>query len=80
MCLGGWDYGLTLEGGAACFDVGTGDVEDAPALDPLAKFEVVEKSAGVYIKGEEAVIKANRRTPKTSCKAVGEEKVVVVGG
>ncbi|KAL8680542.1 MAG: hypothetical protein Q9186_003293 [Xanthomendoza sp. 1 TL-2023] len=64
----------------SCFNVGTGDVEDAPALDPLAKFEVYEKSGAVYIKGEEATIKASRRNPNVKCAAQGQEKVVVVGG
>ena len=64
----------------ACFNVTSGDVEDAPALDPLAKFEVVEKSDGVYIKGEESTIKANRRQVNTKCSVQGQEKVVVVGG
>ena len=64
----------------ACFDVASGDVEDAPALDPLAKFEVYEKSGAVYIKGEEATIKASRRQANVKCKAQGPEKVVVVGG
>ena len=46
----------------------------------MAKFEILEKNGGVYIKGEESTIKANRRTVNTKCKAQGEEKVVVVGG
>ena len=64
----------------ACFNVASGDVEDAPALDPLAKFEIVEKSDGVYIKGEESTIKASRRPANTKCSIQGQEKVVVVGG
>ena len=40
----------------------------------------MEKDGGVYIKGEESVIKANRRAVNTKCKAQGQEKVVVVGG
>lgn len=64
----------------ACFNVATGDVEDAPALDPLAKFEVYEKEGAVYIKGDEATIKASRRKPDVRCTAQGPEKVVVVGG
>jgi len=40
----------------------------------------VEKNGGVYIKGEESVIKANRRQIDTQCSAQGQEKVVVVGG
>ena len=64
----------------ACFSVATGDVEDAPALDPIAKFDVIEKSGAVYIRGEEAVIKANRRQAKVKTSASGKEQVVVVGG
>lgn len=64
----------------ACFNVASGDVEDAPALDPLAKFEIVEKDGGVYIKGDEKIIQASRRQPNTKCSAQGQEKVVVVGG
>ena len=64
----------------ACFNVASGDVEDAPALDPLAKFDIIEKNGAVYIKGEEGVIKASRRQPNTKCSASGQEKVVVVGG
>ena len=40
----------------------------------------MEKDGGVYIKGEESTIKANRRAVNTKCKAQGQEKVVVVGG
>ncbi len=64
----------------ACFNVSTGDVEDAPAPDPLARFELLEKDGGVWIKGEEAVVKSGRRGPGMSCKAQGREKVVIVGG
>lgn len=64
---------------AACFKVASGDVEDAPALDPLAKFEVIERDGAVYIKGEEKVIKANRRNLKIKCSAKGNEKVVIIG-
>lgn len=49
-------------------------------MDPLAKFEIVEKNGGVYIKGEQSTIKASRRAINTKCKAQGQEKVVVVGG
>lgn len=69
-----------LTNALACFNIKTGDVEDAPALDPLAKFEVIEKDGAVYIKGEEAVIKANRRKLNLKCSAKSQEKVIVVGG
>ncbi|MCJ1224709.1 hypothetical protein MMC12_001354 [Toensbergia leucococca] len=74
------DGRLTCAWHGACFNVATGDVEDAPALDPLAKFEIVEKGGAVYIKGDEETIKASRRSPNLKCSAQGQEKVVVVGG
>jgi hypothetical protein len=60
--------------------VSSGDVEDAPALDPLAKFEVYERDGAVYIKGEEKTIKANRRQLNIKCSSVkGNDHVVVIG-
>lgn len=64
----------------ACFKLSTGDVEDAPALDSLAKFEVMQKDGGVFIKGEESTIKQNRRKLNIKCQTKGQERVVVVGG
>ena len=64
----------------ACFNVGTGDVEDAPALDPIATFEVSQRDGSVFITGEERTIKANRRDLNISCSPQGQEKLVVVGG
>ncbi|KAL0264570.1 Apoptosis-inducing factor 1 [Diplodia seriata] len=71
---------LTCPWHGACFKVATGDVEDAPALDPLATFELIEKDGGVYIKGDEATIKAGRNTLGFKCSAQGSEKVLVIGG
>ena len=64
----------------ACFNVSTGDVEDAPALDPIAKFEVIEKDGAVLIRGDEASIRANRRKASHACKPSGKDELVVVGG
>jgi hypothetical protein len=64
----------------ACFNVSTGDVEDAPALDPIAKYELVEKDGAVYVKTEESTLKANRRFLNLSCPATSDEKVLVIGG
>ncbi|KAI9748458.1 MAG: Mediator of RNA polymerase II transcription subunit 18 [Chaenotheca gracillima] len=64
----------------ACFKVSSGDVEEAPALDALAKFTISEKNGGFYITGEEATIKSSRRIPNLKCSAQGQEKVVIVGG
>lgn len=64
----------------ACFNVKTGDVEDAPAPDHLHKFDVFEKDGAVYIKGAEADVKAGRRKPTFKIKSAGQEKVVICGG
>lgn len=74
------DGRLTCPWHGACFKVESGDVEDAPALDPIAKFEVYEKDGAVYIKGDEATIKAGRKTLDIKCSASGAEKVLVIGG
>ncbi|KAF2139819.1 uncharacterized protein K452DRAFT_231657 [Aplosporella prunicola CBS 121167] len=74
------DGRLTCPWHGACFSVATGDVEDAPALDPLAKFEVIQKDGAVYIKGDEETIKASRRKLDFSCKVKTDEKVLVIGG
>lgn len=71
---------LTCPWHGACFNIATGDVEDAPALDPLSKYEIVQKDGAVYIKGEEATIKANRRILNVRCSAKSSEKVLVIGG
>lgn len=70
---------LTCPWHGACFHVTTGDVEDAPALDPLAKFEVVEKDGGVYIKGDEKTIKAARKVLNIKCQPKGDDRIVIIG-
>jgi NADPH-dependent 2,4-dienoyl-CoA reductase/sulfur reductase-like enzyme/nitrite reductase/ring-hydroxylating ferredoxin subunit len=71
---------LTCPWHGACFNVSTGDVEDAPALDPIAKYELVEKDGAVYIKSDEDSIKANRRFLNIKCSSVSDDKVLVIGG
>ncbi|KAI9797188.1 MAG: hypothetical protein M1833_005597 [Piccolia ochrophora] len=71
---------LTCAWHGACFNVATGDVEDSPAIDPLAKFPVSEKNGGVYITGDAETIKANRGKADLKCSVQGQEKVVIVGG
>jgi len=71
---------LTCPWHGACFKVSTGDVEDAPALDPISKYEVFEKDGAVYIKTDEDTLKANRRVLNIKCSSVGEDKVLVIGG
>ena len=55
-------------------------MEDAPAPDPLTKFDIAVKNGAVYIKGEESAIKSGRRHPNVKCSAQGEDKVVIIGG
>ncbi|KAI0857108.1 hypothetical protein F4860DRAFT_490923 [Xylaria cubensis] len=68
----------------ACFNAKTGDVEDAPALDALAAFDVVQRDGAIYVKGEEATIKSGRRKPNIKCRGAvstsDADKIVVVGG
>ncbi len=71
---------ITCAWHGACFNINSGDVEDAPALDPLAKFEVQEKDGAVYIKGDEKTIKASRRPADHKCSTTGQDKLVIVGG
>lgn len=71
---------IIANAGVACFHVSTGDVEDAPALDPLAKFQVIEKNGGVYVKGDESAVKGQRGKLNLKCSAKGNEKVLVIGG
>ena len=65
---------------SACFDLRSGDIEDGPALDPLARFDLVEKNGAVFIKADASTIQANRRQLHFECTARQAEKVLVVGG
>lgn len=69
---------LTID--PACFNVSTGDVEDAPALDPISKYEVFEKDGAVYVKTDEDTLKANRRHLNLKCSSVSDDQVLVIGG
>lgn len=74
---------LTCPWHGACFNGQTGDIENAPALDALPVFKVIEKDGACYIEGDEATIKAGRRKPNFKCGATGgalDNRVVVVGG
>lgn len=74
------DGRLTCPWHGACFNVKTGDVEDAPAPDHLNKFDVVEKDGAVYIKAAESDVKSGRRVPKFKITSADKDKVVIVGG
>ena len=74
---------ITCPGHGAKFSVTTGDIEEAPAPDPLTVYELVEKDGAVFIKSSADTIKTNRRRNEFSCAAAAsteEKKIVVVGG
>lgn len=71
---------LTCPWHGACFNVATGDVEDAPALDPLGTFDVSERDGAVYIKGDKQHITNSGRKLDIKCSPSGSEKVLVIGG
>jgi hypothetical protein len=66
--------------GIACFNVRTGDVEDAPALNALHTFKIYERDGGVYIQGEETALREGQRNPNVKCTVTAPEKVLVIGG
>ncbi|KAK9489166.1 Rieske [2Fe-2S] iron-sulfur domain-containing protein [Lipomyces doorenjongii] len=74
------DARITCAWHGACFNVSTGDVEDAPAPSPLNRFDVYEKDGAVYIRAEPAAIKVGRRDPDVKCAIAGPANVVVIGG
>jgi NADPH-dependent 2,4-dienoyl-CoA reductase/sulfur reductase-like enzyme len=65
----------------ACFNATTGDIENAPAIDNLPTFKIIEKPDGIYITANSGSdIKASRRKPKLTCRPTKPESVVVIGG
>ncbi|OBT92243.2 hypothetical protein VE01_09974 [Pseudogymnoascus verrucosus] len=74
------DGRITCPWHGACFNATTGDIENAPALDNLPVFGLVEKDGGVYVTGAQDKIKGSRRKPNIKCSAVKPENIVVVGG
>lgn len=69
----------------ACFNVCTGDIEDAPAIDSIHSFVAEVKDGQIYVTAnEENTLKNNMaRAPALSSITAGEdssESVVIVGG
>jgi hypothetical protein len=64
----------------ACFNVKSGDIEDAPAPAALNTFGLTEKNGAVYIHGEESAIKTGQRISEHKCSAHGPGGLVIVGG
>ncbi|OZJ04587.1 hypothetical protein BZG36_02761 [Bifiguratus adelaidae] len=76
---------LTSDGRISCFNVKTGDIEDAPALDNLQKYEVEIRGNDVYVKADEegnTAVKQGRRKPVCARKATPAhpDNVLIVGG
>ncbi|KAL4869681.1 hypothetical protein BDV12DRAFT_185005 [Aspergillus spectabilis] len=71
---------ITCPWHGACFNVKSGDIEDAPAPAALNTFELVEKDGAVYIRGEESAIKSGQRLSEHKCSANGPGGLVIVGG
>jgi len=65
----------------ACFKVQTGDIEDAPALDDLLKFQVRIDGEKVIVIANEEELKAGRSLPKMVKRNPDDKRVfIVVGG
>ncbi|OJJ54063.1 hypothetical protein ASPSYDRAFT_93822 [Aspergillus sydowii CBS 593.65] len=71
---------ITCPWHGACFNVKSGDIEDAPAPAALNTFDLVEKSGAVYVRGEESAIKTGQRISEHKCSAHGPGGLVIVGG
>ncbi|KAL2864910.1 putative AIF-like mitochondrial oxidoreductase (Nfrl) [Aspergillus lucknowensis] len=71
---------ITCPWHGACFNIKSGDIEDAPAPAALNTFELVERNGAVYIRGEESAIKAGQRISEHKCSASGPGGLVIVGG
>ncbi|KAI8144277.1 hypothetical protein BJV82DRAFT_557227 [Fennellomyces sp. T-0311] len=65
----------------ACYNVKTGDIEDAPALDSLQRFDVSIEDGNVYVHTTKEELKATRRRPHCAKRDIkAKETVVIVGG
>ncbi|KAL0098017.1 hypothetical protein J3Q64DRAFT_1084831 [Phycomyces blakesleeanus] len=65
----------------ACFDLKTGDIEDAPALDRLRTFDVSVRDGGVYVKISQEELENPRLLPKcVKHNPESKETVVILGG
>lgn len=72
---------LTCPWHGACFDLHTGDIEDAPAIDAIFSFKTSTQDGKIVIEASEADLEAGRRKPSCAAKsAKSEERVVIIGG
>lgn len=79
-------YHPTLLRRLACFNVKTGDIEDAPGLDSLWKYSAEVKDGKIVVSASEKEVqsKVGRIVPKSKTKSASggkeNETVVIVGG
>ncbi|CBF82545.1 hypothetical protein AN9103.2 [Aspergillus nidulans FGSC A4] len=71
---------ITCPWHGACFNVKSGDIEDAPAPAALNTFELFEENGSVYIRGEESAIKSGQRISEHKCSSSGPGGLVIIGG
>ncbi|KAI9490076.1 monodehydroascorbate reductase [Zychaea mexicana] len=65
----------------ACFNVKSADIEDAPALDSLQRFDVSVENGNVYVTVSEEQLKNFRRHPHCAKHdPKNKETVVIIGG
>ncbi|XP_050174356.1 apoptosis-inducing factor 3 isoform X11 [Myiozetetes cayanensis] len=69
----------------ACFNIGTGDIEDFPGLDSLPRFQVKIEKEKVYIRASKQALQTQRRT-KMMAKCIslsnynlGSTNVLIIG-
>lgn len=74
---------------SACFNLCTGDIEDAPGLDSLHKFDAKEENGKIFVTANMANVlskygrsplKSDKRAIAQADKKSSEETVVIVGG
>ncbi|KAJ1977244.1 Apoptosis-inducing factor 1 [Dimargaris xerosporica] len=72
---------ITCPWHGASFNVKTGDIEDAPALDPLKTFPVVVEGDAVYVEASAEDLQSNRsQYGRCSRLKADTPRVVIVGG
>ncbi|KAL4814584.1 hypothetical protein BDW67DRAFT_192108 [Aspergillus spinulosporus] len=71
---------ITCPWHGACFNVKSGDIEDAPAPAALNTFELIEEDGAIYIRGEESAIKSGQRISEHKCSSSGPGGLVIIGG
>ncbi|BEI83561.1 hypothetical protein CcaverHIS002_0401650 [Cutaneotrichosporon cavernicola] len=80
----GKDGRVTCPWHGACFNLCTGDIEDAPGLDSLFKYTAEVRDGKIYVSAPEAELKAKvgRKIPRARkpVAATADHTVVIVGG